>query len=264
MFISLHSTNSSLHLHPGGGLRSRTNTFERVDSADDLTQLESLQNDSDKLARITACDKPSSCQDGLLDIVSIRGTMHLGQIRVGLSNAELLCQCREATIHIKKKVSVQIDGEPWRQTSCTLKVRRKKDPAIMLHRSPDESGGVETEMAKLLDWAEEKGHIDRSVHGTLMKEFSRRIENKTRQRRRVQSQDNLMFSLKRAIANTSAATNAAAAVAASSVSSSSSHNHQNYKNNNHNSNHAYGTNAGSSFDTKRSSSSGSFSNRMAF
>lgn len=68
----------------------------------------------------------------------------------------------------------------------------------MLHRSNDESGGVETEMAKLLDWAEERQIIDRNVHSTLMKEFSRRIECKTRQRR-VRSQENLMLTLSRAL-----------------------------------------------------------------
>jgi hypothetical protein len=123
----------------------------------------------------------------------------LGQIRVGLSNAQKLCQCREATIIIKRKVSVQIDGEPWRQNICTLRVKRKKDAAIMLHRSADDSNGVETEMANLLDWAEERKLIDGRVHSVLMKEFSRRIESKTRQRR---EQSRSAFSLKRAIGST--------------------------------------------------------------
>lgn len=147
---------------------------------------------------MTACDMPSSCQDGMLDIVSIRGAFHLGQIRVGLSHAQRLCQCREATIIIKRRTAIHIDGEPWRQTVATLHVRRKEEPAIMLHRSHDESGGVETEVAKLLEWAEERQIIDRNVHSTLMKEFSRRIESKTRQRR-VRSQENLMLTLSRAL-----------------------------------------------------------------
>ena len=150
---------------------------------------------------MTACDMPSSCQDGMLDVVSIRGAFHLGQIRVGLSHAKRLCQCHEATVIIKRKTAVHIDGEPWRQTVSTLHIKRKKESAIMLHRSADESGGVETEMAKLLDWAEERQIIDRNVHSALMKEFSRRIERKTRQRR-VRSQDNLMLSLSRAIGRT--------------------------------------------------------------
>ena len=50
----------------------------------------------------------------------------------------------------------------------------------MLHRSLDD--GAETEMSKLLEWAEERKLIDGRVHRTLMKEFSRRIESKARGR----------------------------------------------------------------------------------
>ena len=49
------------------------------------------------------------------------------------------------------------------------------EPAVMLHRSKD---GVETEMSKLLDWAIEGDIIDGTVHSTLMKEFSLRIESR--------------------------------------------------------------------------------------
>jgi len=178
-----------------------TSALYRADSVEDIASL--VLTEDEKYTRVTACDRPSSCQDGLLDIVSVRGTFHLGQIRVGLSTAQKLCQCREATIIIKRKVSVQIDGEPWRQNVCTLRIRRKKNAAIMLHRSADESNGVETEMAKLLDWGKSRHLIDEKVHEALMKEFSRRIESKTRQRR-VQSNDNLMTSLKRAISNNGA------------------------------------------------------------
>ena len=68
----------------------------------------------------------------------------------------------------------------------------------MLHRSADESNGVEAEMAKLLDWGKTRQLIDDKVHEALMKEFSRRIESKTRQRR-VASNDNFMTTLKRAV-----------------------------------------------------------------
>lgn len=170
--------------------------FYRVDSMDDLN-FGGVYNED---ANYSSCDRPSSFQDGKLDLVAVRGTFHLGQIRVGLSNALKLCQAKEITITLKKKMAVQIDGEPWRQKACTLRVKRKKDPVMMLHRSADESGGVETEMAKLLDWAEDRKIIDRDVHSVLMKEFSRRIESKTRQRK-VKTQDNFMVSLKRAIAS---------------------------------------------------------------
>ena len=111
-----------------------------------------------------------------------------------MSNAQRLCQCREATIVIRNKVAVQVDGEPWRQNTCTINIRRKKEQAVMLHRSADD-GGVETEMSKLLEWAEARKMIDSHVHTLLMKEYSRRIESKTRQRRAVarQQHDNNNF-----------------------------------------------------------------------
>lgn len=191
------ATVSTLPKSPAGPAQSGIQALYRADSVEDITKL--ALTDDEKYSRVTSCDQPSSCQDGLLDIVSVRGTFHLGQIRVGLSNAQKLCQCREATIIIKRKVSVQIDGEPWRQNVCTLRIRRKKNAAIMLHRSADDSNGIETEMANLLDWAKTGRLIDAKVHETMMKEFSRRIESKTRQRR-VRSNDNLMKTL---IRNTS-------------------------------------------------------------
>ena len=177
---------------PGGRL-------ERFDSMDDLN----LLSEQDRFDHVTSCSMPSSCQDGMLEIVSIRGAFHLGQIKVGLSNAQRLCQCKEATIHIKHKVAVQVDGEPWRQSACTLRVKRKPKSASMLHRSSDD-GGAETVMSQLLDWAEERKLVDGQVHSILMKEFSRRIETHARQKRH-RAQDGKLISmqkLKRAMGST--------------------------------------------------------------
>ena len=72
------------------------------------------------------------------------------------------------------------------------------EPAVMLHRSKD---GVETEMSKLPDWAIEGDIIDGTVHSTLMKEFSLRIDSKTRARK-VRSQDNLLYNVTNALSGT--------------------------------------------------------------
>mmetsp|Transcript_3785 Transcript_3785/g.8075 ORF Transcript_3785/g.8075 Transcript_3785/m.8075 type:complete len:1089 (-) Transcript_3785:134-3400(-) len=163
-----------------GHILNGSKSFPRNDSIDDLADYEVPKELSfeEKVAKLTACDKQSSCQDGLLDVVSVRGAFHLGQIRVGLGNADLLCQCREATITLKKNFAVQIDGEPWRQTQSTLSIRRKPDRATMLHRSVADNGGVESEVTKLLNWANEKEIIDRNQYAEIMGEFSRRAEFK--------------------------------------------------------------------------------------
>lgn len=167
--IRSFSEGDSVHAY-GGELR-------RNDSFEYFAEVETPR-------ALATCDSPSSCQDGLLDVVSVRGTFHLGQIRVGLSNAQLLCQCREASVTLKKKIAVQTDGEPWRQTPSTLKIVRKPERATMLNKSDKDSGGVETEITKLLHWANEKEVIDRRQYAILMEEFSRRSEFKKRARGR--------------------------------------------------------------------------------
>ena len=59
---------------------------------------------------------------------------------------------------------MQIDGEPWRQNPSTLHIIRKPDRANMLNRSAKDSGGVESEVTKLLNWANEKDVIDRKQY----------------------------------------------------------------------------------------------------
>ena len=67
----------------------------RVDSAEDAKDL--MCGDDTLEEILKRRENPSSCQDGMLDIVSIRGCLHLGQINVGLSSASLVCQCREVS-----------------------------------------------------------------------------------------------------------------------------------------------------------------------
>ena len=171
----------------------RTSSFDSI-IGDDIETHEA------KLERILSCDSPSSCQDGRLDVISIRGNFHLGQIRVGLANAQKLCQCSRLKIELKKSIAVQIDGEPWKQDRCILKIDREKDPAIMLHRAAEGGGGVEIEVADLLEWAEENNIIKRDAHATLMKEFSRRIESKTRERR-DRNDNNVFSAMKKTLAS---------------------------------------------------------------
>lgn len=185
------------------GKRKRIFSYDDSDSitGDGSTIEDTAETKEETLERITQCTAPSSCQDGKLDVITHRGNFNLGQIRVGLSNAQRLCQCSKVTIKMKKGTAVQVDGEPWKQQSGVLTIERQKDPAMMLHRALEEGGGIETEVANLLEWAEDKRIIDRNSHVTLMKEFSRRIEKKTRDRRN-KTQETVFASVKKRIAST--------------------------------------------------------------
>ena len=142
---------------------------------------------------IGRAEDDSSCQDGMIDIISIRGCLHLGQINIGLSQAQRICQCKEIEIKTSRKYPCQLDGEPWGQAPCVFKIRRKKEQAVMLHSASKHTGGdVATEMIDLLDWAEERGIIRKPQHAAMTREFSRRIEARNRITNRVTSTDNLV------------------------------------------------------------------------
>jgi hypothetical protein len=59
----------------GGSLYANGSGLRRNDSYEEIAELEIPRE-------LASCDSPSSCQDGLLDVVSIRGTFHLGQVRL--------------------------------------------------------------------------------------------------------------------------------------------------------------------------------------
>jgi len=106
-----------------GKKRKARSSFDYSDSiTGDDNECDDGMSLEDKFLKVTSCDRPSSCQDGKLDVISYRGNFHLGQIRVGLANAQLLCQCSEATITLKKTTAVQIDGEPHRRIDAAVNV----------------------------------------------------------------------------------------------------------------------------------------------
>ncbi|GMH51757.1 hypothetical protein TrRE_jg3414 [Triparma retinervis] len=167
---------------PKGGSRRRR--FGSIDS-------QSMPLNKEELYGSRAHD--SSCQDGRIDVIAIKGCLHLGQINVGLSRAQRLCQCRELEVTTARRYPCQLDGEPWGQAACKITVTRKEESATMLHRAEAKTGGdVATEMVDLLDWAEERGILNKKQHQKITREFSRRIEARNRAVGQSGSRENLL------------------------------------------------------------------------
>ncbi|KAK1363460.1 Diacylglycerol kinase [Heracleum sosnowskyi] len=118
---------------------------------------------------------PQSMHDKMLEVVSIAGTWHLGKLRVGLSRARRLAQGQSIKIQLFAAFPVQIDGEPWLQSPCTLTISHHGQ-AFMLKRAAEEPlGHAAAIIADVLENAETNHVISAAQKCALLQEMALKL-----------------------------------------------------------------------------------------
>jgi diacylglycerol kinase (ATP) len=59
-----------------------------------------------------AWSAPTS-DDGILELIGVRGSAHIGAIRAGMANGIRLGQARSLAIRVREPIAAQVDGEPF-------------------------------------------------------------------------------------------------------------------------------------------------------
>ncbi|CAM9245241.1 unnamed protein product [Ectocarpus fasciculatus] len=118
-----------------------------------------------------------SIQDKKIEVVAVTGSLHLAQLKLGLTGCTKLAQCETMEIETFRQLPFQVDGEPWVQSKCVVKLAPSESGPVTVLKRHVNQYGADQDISDVLNWAERGKIITHAQKSIILREFSRRREN---------------------------------------------------------------------------------------
>jgi hypothetical protein len=126
----------------------------------------------------TSCNAgKQSMSDGMLEIVAVYGSWHLGRLTVGLSKALRLTQGRKVEITTLDTLPMQVDGEPFIQQPAKINVSLRGQARVLRHAKELSKSRMMKTLEAALEAATDEGVISPSQHELLSRDLTSRLRN---------------------------------------------------------------------------------------
>jgi len=113
--------------------------------------------------------------DGYFEVIGFRSTLHMGQIRIGIAQADRLAQGRRAVIRTEGPLAFQVDGEPWGvKRNCEVVVTHRCQSFMLAPTTDEKEESIVQTVYDVLNWAEHTSLVSPRQRFAILAEFSRR------------------------------------------------------------------------------------------
>jgi diacylglycerol kinase (ATP) len=114
--------------------------------------------------------------DGVLEVVAVYGSWHLGQLTVGLARAVRLGRGRRVVVTCRAALPMQVDGEPFTAAAGEVAVARAGQALVLRRVASAPAAAAARAVEEVLEGAQAGGVITPAQHYALTRDVAARLQ----------------------------------------------------------------------------------------